>query len=478
MPEGTAPPVLGHRGWDLYLVAAAALVPIVVPAGPAQSAGVDLLNAVALGVFAVLSAARRLALSLPFALPVLLIAAGSLLAMTQAASVGAGLITLVQDAYLYAWCVMLVAILRVRGDGLGFRVAWLWAANAVALLCLGQSAADGARSPLDLLSPGAARSAGTFYGPNMCADYLVLSAFVALGLVGRLRSRWIVVSLGLLALGLLATQSNGGLVSLGVGLVAWAAAGGVAGAVTRARLAGAVACATAIVMVWGVAPWGAGEHVAQLLRERTALGRVEHSGLSRSAIWQRLEEDYRRAPLGIGPGNSPQRELGIGEWERSGSARAKEAHNDYIAYAVERGPLARKLVGAALMQLAHAPQRVERNDERRAERALQLLRHQPRQQEVRVREIVSAMSASVRTNPRREVRHRAKKLFLAYERRRSSGDVDHAHAGSPLDDFGQRFGIAAREDVDLAAELRQLRGDLRDVNVLAAAVDPACRGER
>jgi O-antigen ligase len=56
-------------------------------------------------------------------------------------------------------------------------------------------------------------------------------------------------------------------------------------------------------------------------------------------IWDQLERTYARAPLGIGPGNSGALTLSIAERERPDSYRSKEAHSDYLAYAIERGPL-------------------------------------------------------------------------------------------------------------------------------------------
>src|SRR5262249_35267824 len=59
---------------------------------------------------------------------------------------------------------------------------------------------------------------------------------------------------------------------------------------------------------------------------------------------------YARSPLGIGPGNSGSLTLGISERERPDSYRSKEAHSDYLAYAIERGPLG--LLGLAGLTLA------------------------------------------------------------------------------------------------------------------------------
>jgi O-antigen ligase len=46
-----------------------------------------------------------------------------------------------------------------------------------------------------------------------------------------------------------------------------------------------------------------------------------------------------QTPLGIGPGNSAGQRLSLGHRERKHSYLSKEAHNDYVGYLVERGPL-------------------------------------------------------------------------------------------------------------------------------------------
>src|SRR5438034_6162308 len=189
------------RGWDFYLVAAAALVAIAVPTGPGQSAMVDAMNLVALLLFLPVLLARPGAFSLPFGLPVLMISAGTLVATANAASVSASLTAMLQDAYLYIWFVLLVALMARRGDLAGVRVAWLCTADAIALFGLAAYFAGG-RSWHELLSPHGDRAAATFYNANMFADYLMLSVFVAVSLGGQVRRGILLPSLLLLLLAL------------------------------------------------------------------------------------------------------------------------------------------------------------------------------------------------------------------------------------------------------------------------------------
>jgi hypothetical protein len=54
--------------------------------------------------------------------------------------------------------------------------------------------------------------------------------------------------------------------------------------------------------------------------------------------------------------------------------------------------------------------------------------------------------------------------------------VDDAHAVRPFDDGRQLVIVAARKYVHVMAVGRELARRLRDVDVLAATVDTACRG--
>src|SRR5262249_34642109 len=112
----------------------------------------------------------------------------------------------------------------------------------------------------------------------------------------------------------------------------------------------AMAARLAGLRAWLNTEWGAGDGRLRALKEHTFAGRMEHSGETRLRIWDQLERTYARSPLGIGPGNSGSLTLGIAERERPDSYRSKEAHSDYLAYAIERGPLG--VLGLVALTLA------------------------------------------------------------------------------------------------------------------------------
>ena len=340
------------RGWRTYAVLTALLVPFALPAGPAQLALIDVLNLPALALFFALAAGRGTRVVLPFTLPMLLIGTGSLLAITNAVSVGASALALAQDAYLYLWFVALVAILARQRDLVPVALAWLLAGDVAALVCVWQAAAAGA-FPGELLSAEGFRPRGTFYGANMCADYLMLSVFVALSLRGRAPRLLVWGSMALLLVALLVTKSNGSLIALVVGAGASVLAWAMRGEGSRTRRAGTLALLAALaVLAYGAyAQWGVGQGVAKSVGEGSVLGRMEKSSAGRKEIWRTLGSQLARHPLGLGPGNSVLQSVPIGHRVRPGTSfQAKEAHSDYFAYAIERGPIG--LLGHLLWVLA------------------------------------------------------------------------------------------------------------------------------
>ena len=342
-----ADPLMG-RGWDLYLIAAAALIPLVEPGGPGQSAIVDFVNVIGLAIFAAVLLVRRIQLRLPFALPIVIISAGSLLAMTNAVSLPASLLAVLQDAYLYLWFVMLVALMSGRGDLYPIRRAWVIAADLVVLYCivstsLGHGLGIGVGDSWRALLPSSDfRPAAAFSNANQFADYLMLSTFVLLGLHGRVSRRFFLGSMALIGLGMLATKSNGGIFATAAGVGVWTFARARASQKPMTRLLGVACVASALLLIgaWAHAEWGLGRGALRNVEKNTFAGRLQKSTESRTKIWQDLEHSFMRSPLGIAPGNSSLQVVAIGDQVRSDRTfMGKEAHSDYMGYAVERGPI-------------------------------------------------------------------------------------------------------------------------------------------
>jgi hypothetical protein len=353
-PAARAAATPRRRAARVYLVLAALLAPLCVPAGPGQTAALDLVNLFAIAAFVLLVVGPgRAPLRAPLLAPIAFVAVGSLIACAWAPSLSLAALALAQDAYLYAWFLVVVNLVRTRHDLRAVRVAWVWAAVAVSLGAVGQLLLHTGGSLGTLLGSKGMRPAATLYNPNMLADYLVMSLFTALSLGAEMRRLPLAFAVATIGLGLLATKSNGGMIAFAVGALVWCVVAVATGPSRRHRgflAAAAILASLAGLGAWLNAEWGVGDGVLHALKEHTFAGRMEHSGESRLRIWDQLERTYARSPLGIGPGNSGSLTLGIAERERPDSYRSKEAHSDYLAFAIERGPLG--LLGLAGLTLA------------------------------------------------------------------------------------------------------------------------------
>jgi len=142
-------------------------------------------------------------------------------------------------------------------------------------------------------------------------------------------------------LGLIATKSNGAMSGWLLGMMAWA----IVRALTKTKSllvvasVGMVMACVALLGWWATKEWNLGAQSLESFREQSFMARLDRSTESREQIWGRLVQRYMHSPLGIGPGNSAGQHVSLGHRERRMSYRSKEAHNDYIGYLVERGPL-------------------------------------------------------------------------------------------------------------------------------------------
>jgi O-antigen ligase len=330
------------RGWSFYLILALALIPVINPTGPSQLILVDPINFLALAIFFVAVLAGRLPIRFPFALPVFVALMGSVLAMSAAASVSYGVLALVKDAYLYLWFVALVTLLEPRGSLLGVRKAWVWVACLETVFIVVQAIAVQHLSLHEVLVDRRRfRAVGTFTNPNMLADYMMVSIFVLLGLAREVRWWLLAPAFALIVLGMVTTKSNGGLMSLLAGLATWAVAWAWTGGVRRDQLSGVLmfGVAAVIAATWAHAEFGLGDQVVRQIEAHSYMGSMGNSNDQREQIWHRLGDMMSKHPFGIGPKQSSQQELQIGERERPESFGSKEAHDDYLAFLVERGPL-------------------------------------------------------------------------------------------------------------------------------------------
>jgi hypothetical protein len=262
----------------------------------------------------------------------------------------AGFVTILQDFWLVAWCWTVVNVAWSE-DRLRILLAtWVyssiaWAAALVVgivghwTLLTGQTEAEGSRTTL------------TFLDPNYAGSYFFISLML-IWASGYPRGRgWRVAAYVLMTVALLSTGSMSAMISLLIGV----AVAAVLGVYRRAGLVAALAaCAAATLGGFYVASAGS---VADVQRAaRASPHEFLRDGIGRSLMHESIRLYRTGGPFGTGPVSTKAR------LQDELAPIAKEAHSDYMAALVERGPigvlgLALLLAGVALrvLPLVSAP---------------------------------------------------------------------------------------------------------------------------
>ena len=346
VPPPSAPPPrppISHRVnlVKVTIVAAIWAMPLLVPAGPGNTAPADVFLAAAIIIAALWFASRRYVMRFPYMVPVGLSILAGALASTVAysgayVSVGGGLISLIQDAFLLAWAITIANLGRDHELLRTITRAWsisatCWAAimviGVIAHIALlsGQSTRNGVRAQF------------TLGDANLAANYFICSLLVlrAAMFPRRRALRWLCCALLITAIAL--TGSNGGALVLIVttllgGLFRMARRrGAVPAIITASALALAVLIIAPHVKVQSIVARAATS--SQLAHD--SIGRQAESSGSRSTILSQTIELYFTGddPIGIGPGGTK------GAFQKRQYAYVKMAHDDYAAALVERGLL-------------------------------------------------------------------------------------------------------------------------------------------
>src|SRR5439155_19789065 len=151
------------------------------------------------------------------------------------------------------------------------RVTWLWVSVAIALYGVFLLAHNYGYGLRELMSPKGVRAQATFGNANFFADYLVLSFFVIASLSSELT--WLVrlPALGVILLGLVASKSLGGMLSLLVGLGTWFAVRAVTRGASKLSLLAAalVVCGVGALGIWIVKEWDLGRQGLQVVTSQS-----------------------------------------------------------------------------------------------------------------------------------------------------------------------------------------------------------------
>lgn len=327
-----------------------ALLPLLQPAGPGNTAPVDLLIGLFLFVAALGLARRRRPLHIPAGSAILLILLGSTLALIASLDIATGLLTLVVDLYLFALFIAVANELD-RPRALGFILTvWVVSSLAWATVLIGSSqgwlpatfqALLG--GPINPAYPRASAAAGN---PNLAASYILTSCFVAMVAPWP---RWRLARmavLGWLLVAMYLTGSNGAMASF----LAGAAVLGLGAYLRSGRrpqeIMGLVGAALLVVTIFlgltisllGVPRVGLSDVDALARREQGgtlaySIGRLDHGIDERLAIWS---SGWRgaapRLAIGVGPGEAINYAVTL-------DGTPISLHNDLYAFLIERGIL-------------------------------------------------------------------------------------------------------------------------------------------
>lgn len=327
-----------HRRTAIATTAAAAvaMLPLLIPSGPGNSAPADVLIGVAVVTVLLWAAAGDHPIRVPYGIPVtLFMVAGLLGAMTGPVPIG-GLLAVVQDGFLLLWCAAIATVGRTPQILRTIVRVWtgsavLWATWLVGAFLTGNPQLAGV-DPADI-----SRASLTFKDPNVAANYF----FVAIMLIWATRP-WTrrITRIGgttVILAAMFLSGSNGGLLALVAGT---ALTGGLI-LLRRAGLVPALAAAclatvAAVILVFPVAAgslraWARASGEPLLIN---SVGRIGTSTQDRGDLVRANLDLYRDGSLlGSGPTSTRPR------LEHRLFSHPAEAHNDYLAALVERGLL-------------------------------------------------------------------------------------------------------------------------------------------
>ena len=317
-------------------------MPMLRPAGPGNTAPADLFLGLAILVTALWFASRSHVMRFPYMFPVGLSILAGALASTVAyshayVSVGGGLVSLIQDAFLLAWCIGIAnvgrdpALLRSMGR------AWAISATCwAALMIIGVFGHIGFLSGQDLRN--GVRAAFTLGDPNLAANYFICSLLVlrATQFPRRRALRWALLRAdrhGHRPHRLQRRRARADRHDRGSARSSgWHGAGA-----PRPRSSPRPCSRWPCCSSPRACPCSPSSRRAQTSSQflNDSIGRQAESSGSRSMILSQTEQLYLTfdSPLGIGPGGTKS------AFQQHQFSYVKMAHDDYAASLVERGVL-------------------------------------------------------------------------------------------------------------------------------------------
>jgi hypothetical protein len=323
--------------WVLVPVALGlALMPLLKPGGPGNSSPVDILIALAIGATFVWAAVGRKNLHFPYTVAVgVMIAAGALAGLLGAFPV-LSLTQLLQDLALFLWCTVIVNASTTIAGMRTLLQTWCWSGLGWATFLV-TAYVSGHQDLAGVTAREGARASLTFGDPNLASSYFLVTLILlwAARCPANLWLRAVGSALLLMAMGL--TASNGAFLSLiagaGVGAIFWLYR-------RHGAAVAIVASCACILLAFAAAPTVQLAEVRALAENsgqpllRDSLGRSDQSLAQRLTIFSEISDLHAEGAL-LGWGPRATKDV----LQAEQAAYPKEAHNDYIASFVERGPL-------------------------------------------------------------------------------------------------------------------------------------------
>lgn len=331
-----------HRGSaertaTVVLAAAIIFQPILHPTGPGNSSPVDIFTIASIAACALWLGASHRKVRAPYFFPVaLFIAAGAASGLVSELP-SLSLLTLLIDILLFAWCTTVVNVLSAPRALRCALVAWSWSgifwAAVVIIAWMGHiTALEG------LTAAEGNRVLFTFGDPNYASMYWGSTIFVLYAAqVPKARwMRW--AGYAVLGWALVLTESNGGALALGIGVVFLL----MVRSYRRRGLVGVAAVGLVVTLAVGafftvlplnqIRQWALTSGQPLLVN---SIGRSAQSSNERSLLIKETLQLYEQGTglLGQGPASTkPLLTTGLYPY-------ANEAHNDILGALVERGPL-------------------------------------------------------------------------------------------------------------------------------------------
>jgi len=322
-------------------------------------APIDLLVVMAVLAAMLWAATSGMPWRFPFAVPVALALVGGAIGALFGPAPGLGAVALVQDILLVAWC---WSVANVAHSARNLRIilaAWTYSAIGWAFLAF-VGMATGTQVLTGQVEKQGTRLQLTLADPSYTANYFFVSMMV---MWATRRPRRRLVRYGAYAAllsAIVATGSNSGMVAVAVG---FAVAAGL-GMYRRFGLLAAVATLACAVVFAGVAASTvslssiqASAHDSRWSFVRQGIGRSSDSAGQRESLVRESVRLYTIGnPLGEGPVSTKPR------LRAEMAPLVKEAHDDYLAALIERGPLGLVgilvLVSSLLLRAVHVATRL------------------------------------------------------------------------------------------------------------------------